>query len=163
MNERTIRRLIRLVEESEVDELEVRRWWRTVRIVKKREGSGPATVEAQRAPSSSPAPPAEAAGPSAAEQGETKAAEEAAEEAVRDLHVVESPMVGTFYRAPSPDAPSYVEVGDEVRVGQTLCILEAMKLMNELESEVSGTVRKILAENGDPVEYGQPLFEIERG
>jgi len=150
MNERTIRRLIRLVEESEVDELEVRRWWRTVRIVKKREGSGPA-------------PPAEAAGPSAAEQGETKAAEEAAEEAVRDLHVVESPMVGTFYRAPSPDAPSYVEVGDEVRVGQTLCILEAMKLMNELESEVSGTVRKILAENGDPVEYGQPLFEIERG
>jgi len=163
VNERTIRRLIRLVEESEIDELEVRRWWRTVRIVKKTEGSGQATVEAQRAPSPSPAPPAEAAGPSAAEQAETKAAEEAAEEAARDLHVVESPMVGTFYGAPSPDAPSYVEVGDEIRVGQTLCILEAMKLMNELESEVSGTVRKILVENGDPVEYGQPLFEIETG
>lgn len=156
MNERTIRRLIRIVEESEVDELEVRRWWRTVRIVKKRERSGQATVDAPRTPP--PASPAEAAGPSAAERAETEAAE-----AARDLHVVESPMVGTFYRAPSPDAPPYVEVGDEIRVGQTLCILEAMKLMNELESEVSGTVRKILVENGDPVEYGQPLFEIEKG
>ena len=70
-------------------------------------------------------------------------------------------MVGTFYRAPAPEAPSFVEVGDSIRVGQTLCILEAMKLMNELQSEVSGVVRKILVENGDPVEYGQPLFEVE--
>ena len=70
-------------------------------------------------------------------------------------------MVGTFYRAPAPEAPAFVEVGDTIRVGQTLCILEAMKLMNELQSEVSGVVRKILVENGDPVEYGQPLFEVE--
>jgi acetyl-CoA carboxylase biotin carboxyl carrier protein len=70
-------------------------------------------------------------------------------------------MVGTFYRAPAPEAPPFVEIGDIVRVGQTLCILEAMKLMNELQSEVNGVVRKILAENTAPVEYGQPLFEIE--
>jgi acetyl-CoA carboxylase biotin carboxyl carrier protein len=70
-------------------------------------------------------------------------------------------MVGTFYRAPAPEAPPFVEVGDTVRPGQTLCILEAMKLMNELESEVSGVVRRILVENGQPVEYGQVLFEIE--
>jgi acetyl-CoA carboxylase biotin carboxyl carrier protein len=70
-------------------------------------------------------------------------------------------MVGTFYRAPAPEAPPFVEVGDHVRPGQVLCILEAMKLMNELESEVSGVVRKILVENGQPVEYGQVLFEIE--
>ena len=70
-------------------------------------------------------------------------------------------MVGTFYRAPAPEAPPFVEVGDNVRPGQVLCILEAMKLMNELESEVSGVVRKILVENGQPVEYGQVLFEIE--
>jgi acetyl-CoA carboxylase biotin carboxyl carrier protein len=70
-------------------------------------------------------------------------------------------MVGTFYRAPSPEAPAYVDVGDRVRKGQTLCILEAMKLMNEIESEQDGVVRAILAENGEPVEYGQPLFELE--
>jgi acetyl-CoA carboxylase biotin carboxyl carrier protein len=72
-------------------------------------------------------------------------------------------MVGTFYRAPAPEAPAYVEVGSMVRKGQTLCILEAMKLMNELESEVDGVVREILAENADPVEYGQVLFRIEPG
>jgi acetyl-CoA carboxylase biotin carboxyl carrier protein len=70
-------------------------------------------------------------------------------------------MVGTFYRAPAPEAPAFVEVGDTVRVGQTLCILEAMKLMNELQSEVDGVVRKVLAQNAEPVEYGQPLFEID--
>jgi acetyl-CoA carboxylase biotin carboxyl carrier protein len=73
---------------------------------------------------------------------------------------VTSPMVGTFYRAPAPDADPYVEVGDHVRVGQTLCILEAMKLMNELEAEVSGTVMEIVVENAEPVEYGQVLFRI---
>ncbi len=74
---------------------------------------------------------------------------------------VTSPMVGTFYRAPAPEAPPYVELGSTVSRGQTLCILEAMKLMNELESEVDGVVREILAENADPVEYGQVLFRIE--
>jgi len=74
---------------------------------------------------------------------------------------VKSPMVGTFYRAPAPEAPNYVELGSKVSRGQTLCILEAMKLMNELESEVTGTVREICVDNGEPVEYGQVLFRIE--
>ena len=76
-------------------------------------------------------------------------------------HSLKSPMVGTFYRAPSPGAPSFVEVGQSVSKGQTLCIIEAMKLLNEIESDVSGTVKAILVENGQPVEYGQPLFLIE--
>ena len=77
------------------------------------------------------------------------------------LAEVTSPMVGTFYRAPAPDAPAYVEVGDRVEKGQTLCILEAMKLMNELEAEISGTIREISVNNADPVEFGQVLFRIE--
>ncbi|MFB6368259.1 MAG: acetyl-CoA carboxylase biotin carboxyl carrier protein, partial [Gemmatimonadota bacterium] len=86
---------------------------------------------------------------------------EAAEAAGSDFHEVTSPMVGTFYRAPAPDAPAYVEVGDRVEEGQTLCILEAMKLMNELDSEVSGVVKEICVENADPVEYGDVLFRID--
>jgi len=76
-------------------------------------------------------------------------------------HALKSPMVGTFYRAPSPGAPPFVEIGQSVSKGQTLCIIEAMKLLNEIESDVSGTVKAILVENGQPVEYGQPLFLIE--
>jgi acetyl-CoA carboxylase biotin carboxyl carrier protein len=135
-----LRELIRLVEESDIDELEIRRWGRTVRIVK---NGIPPTAASRAAPGTSTGPGAEPAPPPSAH------------------HRVDSPMVGTFYRAPSPDAPSFVEVGDLVRPGQTLCILEAMKLMNELQSEVSGKVRAVLVENGAPVEYGQPLFEIE--
>jgi acetyl-CoA carboxylase biotin carboxyl carrier protein len=88
-------------------------------------------------------------------------AEEDAPAAKSNTTDVESPMVGTFYRAPAPDAPPYVEVGDHVGKGQTLCILEAMKLMNELEAEVAGKVREICIGNGEPVEYGQVLFRIE--
>lgn len=83
------------------------------------------------------------------------------EEEDREGLFVTSPIVGTFYRAPKPDAPPFVEVGDEVKVGQTLCIIEAMKLMNEVKSEYNGIVKQILVENGEPVEYGQPLFVIE--
>lgn len=149
MNPEELRTLIRLVEESEIDELEIRRWWRTVRIVKNsREAKASAATHAVVNPSGSPAAPSpEAAGGAAVESTPT--------------HQVVSPMVGTFYRAPAPEAPPFVEVGDTVRPGQTLCILEAMKLMNELESEVGGIVRRILVENGQPVEYGQALFEIE--
>ncbi len=88
-------------------------------------------------------------------------AEESQAPAASTLLEITSPMVGTFYRAPAPDAPPYVEMGDRVSDGQTVCILEAMKLMNELESEVAGTVREICVQNGDPVEYGQVLFRIE--
>lgn len=150
MNPEELKALIRIVEESDIDELEIGRWGRTVRIVKRRQDSGRA-APASHGPVH--ASEAHAVTPGAPDEG--------AQEQGTQNHVVESPMVGTFYRAPAPEAPHFVEVGDSVRVGQTLCILEAMKLMNELQSEVSGTVRKILAENGAPVEYGQPLFEIE--
>jgi acetyl-CoA carboxylase biotin carboxyl carrier protein len=155
VNPDELRALIRLVEESDIDELEIGRWGRTVRIVKRRPnpaGGAPVAPPALAGPAiplQNPADLAESTG----QVGEEKAGAE--------HHVVESPMVGTFYRAPAPEAPSFVEIGDTVRVGQTLCILEAMKLMNELQSEVNGVVRKILAENTAPVEYGQPLFEIE--
>ena len=153
MNPEELKALIRLVEESDIDELEIGRWGRTVRIVKRRQeqSAAPAAAPAHGPVHASEIPEATPGGAGA----------EGARDQSRHHHVVESPMVGTFYRAPAPEAPAFVEVGDTVRVGQTLCILEAMKLMNELQSEVSGTVRKILAENGAPVEYGQPLFEIE--
>ncbi|HUP19406.1 MAG TPA: acetyl-CoA carboxylase biotin carboxyl carrier protein [Gemmatimonadota bacterium] len=142
MNRDELQELIRLVEESDIDELEIRRFGRTIRISKNANrppGGGAAAAPAGDAPA--PAATEKPAGP--------------------PLHPVKSPMVGTFYRAPSPEAPPFVDVGDTVRVGQTLCILEAMKLMNELQAEVSGVVRGILVENAQPVEYGQPLFHIE--
>ena len=149
MNRDELRALIRLVEESEIDELEIRRWGRTVRIVKNSGHPGAAAAALPAVPGGGNASGAEAAG-STAPAGNGK-----------PVHQVASPMVGTFDRAPAPEAPPFVEVGDTVRPGQILCILEAMKLMNELESEVGGVVRKILVENGQPVEYGQVLFEIE--
>jgi acetyl-CoA carboxylase biotin carboxyl carrier protein len=92
---------------------------------------------------------------------ETPAAEAAEPEPARNLFTVPSPIVGTFYRAPAPESPPFVEVGARVKKGQVLCILEAMKLMNEIESEVDGVVAKILVENAHPVEYGEPLFLID--
>jgi acetyl-CoA carboxylase biotin carboxyl carrier protein len=111
------------------------------------------------APAGAPVPAARQGGGAA-----SAAPSDPAAEAARDtshLTDVKSPMVGTFYRAPAPDAPSYVEVGSSVSKGQTLCILEAMKLMNELECEVDGVVREILVDDADPVEFGQVLFRIE--
>lgn len=150
MNREELRELIRLVEESGIDELEIRRWGHTVRIVKN------GTLAAKPPPIASTNERVEIAA-----SGAPSSSAEAPPAPSPGLHLVHSPMVGTFYRAPSPEAPPFVEVGDTVRAGQTLCILEAMKLMNELQSEVSGTVRAVLVENGSPVEYGQPLFEIE--
>jgi len=106
------------------------------------------------APAAPPVPPAPVAAPAAPAV--------AAPEAPRSKVVtINSPMVGTFYRSPSPEAPAFIEVGDTVKAGQTVCIIEAMKLMNELEAETNGRVVRILVENGDPVEYGQPLVELE--
>ncbi len=151
-----LKRLIRLVEESDIDSLEVERLTTRVRIRKSPAvGAAPPAVAPLSAP---PATPAQ----SAAEPGLAGGAPPAAAVApAANLHEVNSPMVGTFYRSPSPDAAPFVSVGDRIEQGQTLCILEAMKLMNELESEVSGVVREISAENGDPVEFGQLLFRIE--
>jgi acetyl-CoA carboxylase biotin carboxyl carrier protein len=159
MNERDIKRLIRIVEESGIDELEVSRWGQSVRIVK-RGANGVTAAAALHALPPVPTETLEAASPSRS-TGELTGPEAPGATPRPGIQVVRAPMVGTLYRAPSPEAPPYVDVGDRVRRGQTLCILEAMKLMNEIESDTDGIVRAILAENGEPVEYGQPLFELE--
>ncbi len=126
-------------------------------------GSEPAPVLAmpaeRSAPSAAAAQPVEAAAPSAA----PAAAGAAPAPLPANIHVLESPIVGTFYRAPNPDSPSYVEVGDRVKTGQVLCIVEAMKLMNEIESDVDGTIAEVYIENVQAVEYGEPLFAIKVG
>ena len=153
-----IRRLIDMVDGSGIDSLEISRFGTRVRIAK----SPPVTVSAAAGaalPAAMPAAPTAAAAP---EPAAAAAPEPGAEqEPDSGLAEVLSPMVGTFYRAPAPDAPPYIEPGDRVEKGQTVCILEAMKLMNELEAEVSGTVREICVENAEPVEFGQVLFRID--
>ncbi len=157
-----LKRLIETVESSDIDTLEISRWATKIRISKSPSlvlggnAVGPTSVSLRadsNAGGGSPSPPAAEV---------AKAAEPAPAERA-NLVEVTSPMVGTFYRAPAPDSDPYVEVGDRVKVGQTLCILEAMKLMNELEAEVSGTIREIAVENGEPVEYGQVLFRVLPG
>ena len=157
--------LIEAVDGSGIDTLEINRAGTRIRISKT--PAAATTIPGLGAVvSASPvaAPHAPAAAPQAAPSGAasppTESAPPPAPSATRLIDVV-SPMVGTFYRAPAPEAPAYVEIGSSVHKGQTLCILEAMKLMNELECEVDGVVREILVENADPVEYGEVLFRIE--
>jgi len=160
MRELFIRKLIKMVEQSDIDSLEVSSWGRSVRIFKNRgSGNGHSSVSL-----ATPAPTRVAAlAPEPAPAPRTAEAP-AAVEAAKPLGETEikSPMVGTFYRAPSPDSRPYVEAGDHVREGQTVCIVEAMKLMNEILAEVSGTITSIQVENGQPVEYGQTLFTIKK-
>jgi acetyl-CoA carboxylase biotin carboxyl carrier protein len=148
-----IRRLIELVEESRIDELEVRRWWSTVRIAKLRRSDGQVVREVTGASAPSAPVPAES-------RPETTP-RAPAEEPEDNLVPIVSPMVGTFYASPAPSSPVYVEVGSHVAVGQVVCIIEAMKLMNEIESEVAGTVVKILVRNEQPVEFNQPLYLVK--
>jgi acetyl-CoA carboxylase biotin carboxyl carrier protein len=150
MDLRKLKKLIDLVQESGIGELEITEGEERVRI--SRAGANAPVVMA------SPAPMALVTGPGGP-AGAPAAAPEAP--AAPTGHTLKSPMVGTFYRSPSPGAPSFVEVGQVVAKGQTLCIIEAMKLLNEIESDASGTVKAILVENGQPVEYGQPIFVIE--
>lgn len=152
-----LRGLIDAVDASGIDSIEINRAGTRIRIAK----TPPAAAIAAGAPASAVIAPLPA--PAAPAAAIPAAAEEAAPAADAGSHLsdVKSPMVGTFYRAPAPEAPPYVEVGSQVKKGQTLCILEAMKLMNEMECEVDGVVREILVENSDPVEYGQVLFRIE--
>jgi acetyl-CoA carboxylase biotin carboxyl carrier protein len=156
-----LRGLIEAVDQSGIDSLEINRAGTRIRIAKT-----PATVPGLMPYPAAPAPAPQptlvaAAAPAAAPDPAPAPAEPAAAAARSNLVDVKSPMVGTFYRAPAPDAPPYVEVGAAVNRGQTLCILEAMKLMNELECELDGVLREILVEDADPVEYGQVLFRIE--
>ncbi|WP_322015984.1 acetyl-CoA carboxylase biotin carboxyl carrier protein [Paraburkholderia sp. J12] len=152
MDLRKLKTLIDLVSESGISELEVTEGEGKVRIVK---NAPPVYVQ----PAAQYAAPAAAplAAPGHAPEA---AAPAAAAPAVPQGHVVTSPMVGTFYRAPSPGADPFVQVGDTVKEGQTLCIIEAMKLLNEIESDVAGVVKEILVDNGQAVEYGQPLYVI---
>jgi acetyl-CoA carboxylase biotin carboxyl carrier protein len=149
MDLRKLKKLIDLVQESGIAELEITEGEEKVKIVK----GGPVSVSAvapvQVAPleARAPAPAAAAPAPTAAEAP-----------AGQEGHVVKAPMVGTFYRSPSPDAKAFVEVGQSVKEGDTICIIEAMKLMNEIEADAGGVVKAILVENGQPVEYGQALF-----
>lgn len=156
MDLRKLKTLIDLVSESNVSELEITEADGKVRIVK----AGPAPqVMTMPMMQGTHAIPMQAAPAAAAVSTDASATETAAE--VDNAHTVNSPMVGTFYRASSPDAKAFAEVGDEVQEGQAICIIEAMKIMNEIEADKSGVVKKILVENGQPVEYGQPLFVIE--
>ena len=147
MDLRKLKKLIDLVQDSGIGELEITEGEERVKIVRGGivvQGAAPAALPSE----ASPAPPPATATP--AEPGPP----------VPEEHVVKAPMVGTFYRAPAPDAKAFVEVGQSVKEGQTICVIEAMKLMNEIEADATGMVRAILVENGQPVEYGQPLFII---
>ena len=150
MDLRKLKKLIDLVQESGIAELEITEGEEKVKIVKGGGVSVPATpAPAPAAVVSDARPPAPAAAGAAAEP-----------EPGQEGHLLKAPMVGTFYRSPSPDAKPFVEVGQTVKEGQAICIIEAMKLMNEIEADASGVVKAVLVENGQPVEYGQPLFII---
>jgi acetyl-CoA carboxylase biotin carboxyl carrier protein len=153
MDLRKLKTLIDLVSESNISELEITEAEGKVRIVK---GGEAAPVQYVQTLAAAPA-----AAPAAATAAAPAASVAAAAPAEPTGHVVKSPMVGTFYRSASPGAPAFVEVGAQVKEGDTLCIIEAMKILNEIEADKSGTVTKILGENGQAVEYGQPLFIIE--
>lgn len=157
-----IKKVIKLIEKSEVDEIEIEEEGKKIRVAKNRNSQSqyftPAAFQipmmyppGQQVPAAS-SPPASASG-----SPQTQPASKPEPK----LHEVRSPIVGTFYRAPAPDAEPYIEVGQNVSVGSVLCIVEAMKLMNEIESDVSGRVAQVLVENGKPVEYNQVLFLIE--
>lgn len=151
MDLRKLKTLIDLVSESNVSELEITEAEGKVRIVK----GGSALVQAMHAPMQAAAAVAPALAPAQAAPAPV-----AAPEAPKG-HAIKSPMVGTFYRASAPGAKSFVEVGSQVKEGETVCIIEAMKILNEIEADKSGTITQILCENGQAVEYGQPLFMIE--
>jgi acetyl-CoA carboxylase biotin carboxyl carrier protein len=159
MNQKELKELIEFLIEKDIAEFELERG--DVKLRVKRQGDA-APVVVAAAPMAMPAPLAAAAMPQAGvgASGAPPAPKEAALSAEEDLHIVKSPIVGTFYEAPSPGSPPFVKVGDQVSTGGILCIIEAMKLMNEIEADASGEIVKRLVNNGQPVEYGQPLFAI---
>ncbi|MFO7994293.1 MAG: acetyl-CoA carboxylase biotin carboxyl carrier protein [Marinobacter sp.] len=152
MDIRKIKKLIELLEESDVEELEIHEGDDSVRISRRREQLAAPQYMAQY--------PAQAPQPAPSSQPPAPAADEPAKLAEPTGHAVKSPMVGTFYRSPSPTAKSFVEVGQSVKAGDVVCIVEAMKMMNQIEADKSGTIAEILVENGQPVEFDQPLIII---
>jgi len=149
MDIRKIKKLIELLEESGIAEIEIKEGEESVRISRM-----PVGAVAQFAPQAPAAVAPAAAVPA-------PVAETAAPKPKSNEHVITAPMVGTFYASPSPGAKAFVEIGDEIKVGQVLCIIEAMKMMNQIEADKSGRIASIMARNGDPVEFGQPLFVVE--
>jgi len=157
MDIRKIKKLIELLEESGIAEIEIKEGEEAVRISRMPTGTSalhgmPTYAMPMAAPVAAPAQIASA---------QAAAAEAPAARPRANEHVVTAPMVGTFYSAPTPGSKSFVEIGDEVKIGQTICIIEAMKMMNQIESDKAGRVTSIMARNGDPVEFGQPLFVVE--
>ncbi|WP_018873171.1 acetyl-CoA carboxylase biotin carboxyl carrier protein [Thioalkalivibrio sp. ALJ16] len=152
MDIRKVKKLIDLLDESGIHEIEIHEGEESVRITRSASGTAVAAPAPAPLPATAPAP---AGTPPAAAPADVASAPPE-----MDGHRVTAPMVGTFYRAPSPGSNPFVEVGQTVEVGETLCIIEAMKMLNPIEADQAGTVRDILVENGNPVEYGQPLFII---
>lgn len=149
MDIRKVKKLIDLLEESGIAEIEIHEADESIRISKYGEA---AAVSYMPAPAPAPVAPTASAAPVSADEPEAE---------LPPGHAVTAPMVGTFYRSPSPTSAPFAEVGDRVQAGDPLCIIEAMKLMNQIEADVSGEVKAILVENGQPVEFGQPLFVID--
>ncbi len=146
MREKKIRQLIKILDDTGIDEIEIRRWWgERIRVAKNGSANKVEIPDSKSEIHEDIAP----------------LLKQSDHEQEKPYTVVSSPMVGTFYRAPAPDDPPFISVGDTVKVGQTLCIIEAMKVMNEIESEVSGTIVETLIDNALPVEYNQPLFYID--
>ena len=153
MDIRKVKKLIELLEESNISEIEIKEGEESVRISRDGGAAPPVMMAPMAAPLAMPVAPA-AAAPAAAP------AEAPAAEAAQAGHLVKSPMVGTFYRSPSPSSPAFVEVGQHVKVGDVICIVEAMKMMNQIESDKTGVVEAILVEDGQAVEFDQPLLTI---
>lgn len=153
MDIRKVKKLIELLEESGIAEIEINEGEESVRI-SRYSTSAAAPVQSFAAPAPAAPAPAPAAAPAATTETET-------EECAISGHTINAPMVGTFYTAPSPGAPDFVKVGDSVSEGDTVCIIEAMKILNQIEADKSGVVKAILVENAQPVEFGQPLIVIE--
>ena len=154
MDIRKIKKLIELLEESGIAEIEIKEGEEAVRISRMPTSGGVTHMVPQVAhlPAAAPPPLAAPALP---------APESAAAKPKPNEHVITAPMVGTFYASPSPGAKAFVEIGDEIKIGQVLCIIEAMKMMNQIEADKAGRIASIMARNGDPVEFGQPLFVVE--
>jgi acetyl-CoA carboxylase biotin carboxyl carrier protein len=157
-----IKKLVKLLSESDVDEIEIEEEGKKIRIAKHAERGGAIQMAAPAQWVSEATRPMPMQAPQAAAPAAAPAAPAAAAPAASNVQQIKSPIVGTFYRAPAPDASPFVQIGTAVQPGTVLCIIEAMKLMNEIEADVSGKIVRILVENGQPVEYDQVLFEVEK-
>lgn len=159
MDIRKVKKLIELVEQSDIAEIEIREGEESVRISRASAVNAPFYLPGATLPPAMAA--AAPAAPMAAPSAESDKPDPGAPSDTPEANLLRSPMVGTFYSSPSPGSRPFIEEGDSVKVGETLCIIEAMKILNQIECEKAGTVRRVLVENGQPVEYNQPLFVID--